>query len=158
MSLLRRWATIRFSRKTLLDGASNQVKYWSHRFSNVGVLNIIKLSVILINSVTWNDNTKVHTALRVNNRNFFQMSGICNINTTHAYGSFEVLTEARMKMDVFWVFAPCSKMEVYRGFRCACCFHHLGYRTSDTSLNFYQTTRCKNPEDSNLHNIWNRQF
>jgi hypothetical protein len=32
-----------------------------------------------------------------------------------------------MKMAVFWVVAPCSL------------------------VNFYQTTRCYNPEDSNLH-------
>jgi hypothetical protein len=25
-------------------------------------------------------------------------------------------------------------------------------RTSETLVNFYQTTRCYNPEDSNLHN------
>jgi hypothetical protein len=27
-------------------------------------------------------------------------------------------------------------------------------RTSETLVNFYQTTRCYNPEDSNLHK-WN---
>jgi hypothetical protein len=26
-----------------------------------------------------------------------------------------------------------------------------GRRTSETLVNFYQTTRCYNPEDSNLH-------
>jgi hypothetical protein len=39
---------------------------------------------------------------------------------------FEVLTAVSMKMAVFWVVAPCSLVELY------------------------QTTRCYNPEDSNL--------
>jgi hypothetical protein len=29
-------------------------------------------------------------------------------------------------MGVFWVVAPCSLVEVYRRFRCACCLHHHG--------------------------------
>jgi hypothetical protein len=29
-----------------------------------------------------------------------------------------------MKMTVFWDFAPCSLLEIYRCFRCAYCFHH----------------------------------
>jgi hypothetical protein len=39
---------------------------------------------------------------------------------------FQVLTEASMKMVVFWVVAPCCLVEVYRRFRGACCFHHQG--------------------------------
>jgi hypothetical protein len=31
-----------------------------------------------------------------------------------------------MKMDVFWVVAPCSLVEVYQRFRDACCFHRQG--------------------------------
>jgi hypothetical protein len=31
-----------------------------------------------------------------------------------------------MKMAVFWVFAPCSLVEVYRSFRGACCLHQQG--------------------------------
>jgi hypothetical protein len=27
-------------------------------------------------------------------------------------------------------------------------------RTSETLVNFYQTTRCYNPEDSNLHTLY----
>jgi hypothetical protein len=27
-------------------------------------------------------------------------------------------------------------------------------RTSETLVNFYQTTQCYNPEDSNLHALW----
>jgi hypothetical protein len=39
-----------------------------------------------------------------------------------------------MKIAAFWVVAPCS----------------LAARTSETSVNFYQTTRRYNPEDSHL--------
>jgi hypothetical protein len=43
----------------------------------------------------------------------------------------EVLKVAIMKMAVFWVVAAAS--------------------TSETSVNFYQTTRQYNPEDSHYH-------
>jgi hypothetical protein len=66
-------------------------------------------------------------------------------------------------MAVFWVVALCSLVRVYRSFRGACCLDHHGNdrciialmmevaSTSKTSVNFYQTTRCNNPEDSHLH-------
>jgi hypothetical protein len=63
-------------------------------------------------------------------------------------------------MTVFWVVAPCSLLQVYRRFRGAFCLRHQGdeyarvmeaARTSETSVNFYQTTRRNNPEDSHLH-------
>jgi hypothetical protein len=76
-------------------------------------------------------------------------------------------------MAVFWVVAPCSMVEVYRRFRGSCCLHHQGddvsylmmeaASTSETSVNFYQTTRRNNPEDSHLrtnrreklkHRLW----
>jgi hypothetical protein len=37
---------------------------------------------------------------------------------------FEVLTAVSMKMDVFWVVAPCSLVDVYQRFRGPCCLHH----------------------------------
>jgi hypothetical protein len=61
----------------------------------------------------------------------------------------EVLLVARMKMAVFWVVAPCSLVEVYQHFRGPCCLHHQGAlmmeaaSTSETSVNFYQTTTQK---------------
>jgi hypothetical protein len=64
-------------------------------------------------------------------------------------------------MAVFWVVAPCSLVEVYQRFRGTCCLHHQGASiialmmeaacTSETLVNFYQTTRRYNPEDSHLH-------
>jgi hypothetical protein len=45
-----------------------------------------------------------------------------------------------MKTAVFWVVAPCSLIEVYRR-----------YRSSETSVKFYQTRR-NNPEDSHFYN------
>jgi hypothetical protein len=75
---------------------------------------------------------------------------------------FEVLTAASMRMAVFWVVAPYSLVEVYRRFRGACCLHHNGDEaalmmeaasTSETLVNFCQTTRRNNPEDSHLHRV-----
>jgi hypothetical protein len=48
-----------------------------------------------------------------------------------------------MKMAVFWVVEPCSLAEVYRRFRGTSASISI-----ETSVNFYQTTRHYNPEDS----------
>jgi hypothetical protein len=67
-------------------------------------------------------------------------------------------------MDVFWVVAPCSLVGVYRPFRGAFCFHDQDYTSiialmmeavsiSEMSVNFYETARRNNPEDSRLH-VW----
>jgi hypothetical protein len=62
-----------------------------------------------------------------------------------------------MKMAFFWVITPCSLVEVYQRFRGTCCLHYQGLNAaceaasnSETLVNFYQTTRHYNPEDSNL--------
>jgi hypothetical protein len=64
-----------------------------------------------------------------------------------------------MKMAVFRVVAPCRLVEFYRRFRGACYLHHQGdvalmveaESTSETSVNFSQTTRRNNSEDSHRH-------
>jgi hypothetical protein len=37
---------------------------------------------------------------------------------------FQVLTSANMKTAVFWVVVLCSQVEIYRYYRCTCCFKH----------------------------------
>jgi hypothetical protein len=77
-------------------------------------------------------------------------------------------------MTDFWVVALCSLEEVYGRFRDTCCLHHQSDEwlkftdvseiraaiialmmeaasSSETSVNFYQTTRGNNLEDSHLH-------
>jgi hypothetical protein len=65
-----------------------------------------------------------------------------------------------MKMVVFWVVAPCSLVEDYRRFRGATSIiraiiliMETARRTSETLVNFYQTTRRNNPQDSHLKNV-----
>jgi hypothetical protein len=52
---------------------------------------------------------------------------------------FEVLAAVSMKMTVFWVVVPCSLAMIVLIMEAA--------STSETSVNFYQTTRRINPED-----------
>jgi hypothetical protein len=54
---------------------------------------------------------------------------------------FEIVSD--MKMAVFWVFAPCSQVEIYRRFRGAYYLHN--------QVGFYETTRRSIPEESPLH-------
>jgi hypothetical protein len=61
-----------------------------------------------------------------------------------------------MKMIVFWDVVPCSLVEVNRRYTGTYCLHHEGDHDdegsiSETSVNFYQTTRPNIPEDSHLH-------
>lgn len=43
---------------------------------------------------------------------------------------FKVLTAARTNMEACLVIAPCSLLEVYRGFKGLCCLHRQGPYTS----------------------------
>jgi hypothetical protein len=55
-----------------------------------------------------------------------------------------------MKMTVFWVVALCSLVEVYQyGLLIALMMEVRS--TSETLVNFYQTTWHYNPEDNHLH-------
>jgi hypothetical protein len=51
-------------------------------------------------------------------------------------------TAVNTKIAVFWVVAPCSL---------AIALMWEAARTTETLVNYYQTPRCYNPEDSNLH-------
>jgi hypothetical protein len=64
---------------------------------------------------------------------------------------FQVLTSASMKMTVFWDVAPCSLVKVFLRFIDACCLIIKAASTSETSVNFYQTTRRNTPENTHLH-------
>jgi hypothetical protein len=55
------------------------------------------------------------------------------------------------KMAVFWVVEPCSQIEVYRRFSGTLRPDGEGSKYSETSGNFYQTTRHYNPEYSHFH-------
>jgi hypothetical protein len=85
--------------------------------------------------------------------------------------SSQALTAMRMKMAVFWNFAPCRLLEVYRRFRSACCLHYhsdvVAASTSETSVKVYQTTRCNKLEAPRsatasslqlLHPSWTQVF
>jgi hypothetical protein len=67
----------------------------------------------------------------------------------------EVLTATSMKMVVFWVVTPCTKVEVYRRFRGAYSLQHRW--TSETLVNVHQTTQRYSPEDSHLL-LWTRFY
>jgi hypothetical protein len=57
-------------------------------------------------------------------------------------------------MAVFWVIAPCRLIEVYQSFRRAEAMITMmmeAASTSETSVNFYQTTRRNNPEERRIH-------
>jgi hypothetical protein len=72
------------------------------------------------------------------------LTEINEISTNHASMKLTYC----MKMAVFWVAVLCSLVEVHQRFRGPCCLHHQG---DETLVNFYQTTRCCNQEDSHLH-------
>jgi hypothetical protein len=65
---------------------------------------------------------------------------LTNRNNHSYFVGFEVLTAVSTKMAVFWVVTPCSLIALMME----------AARTSETLINFYQTTRRYNPEDSHL--------
>jgi hypothetical protein len=54
-----------------------------------------------------------------------------------------------MKITVFWNVAPCSLVKVYR----LIALIMEAASTSETSVNFYQTTRCNIPEDIFIYKL-----
>jgi hypothetical protein len=66
---------------------------------------------------------------------------------------FEKNKSKDFEMTVCRDVAPCSPVEVYQSFRRDCCLIGLmmeAASTSETSVNFYQNTRCNIPEDNLL--------
>jgi hypothetical protein len=55
-----------------------------------------------------------------------------------------------MKMAVFWFVALYSLVEVYQSFRALIALMMEAARICETLVNFYQTARRYNPEDSHL--------
>jgi hypothetical protein len=55
---------------------------------------------------------------------FLTLTCVMTIAPTFILVRFEVLTATSMKMAVFWVFAPCSLVEIFRLFRGTCCLRH----------------------------------
>jgi hypothetical protein len=74
-----------------------------------------------------------------------------SVNPTVA---FDVLTAVSMKTAVFWVIASCSLGRSFPVFQRSLlppsALMMEAARTSETLINFYQTTRRHNPEDSHL--------
>jgi L-ascorbate metabolism protein UlaG (beta-lactamase superfamily) len=61
----------------------------------------------------------------------------------------EILTKASVKMAVFWVIASCSLIEVSARCLVIDLMMEAG-NTPETPVNFGQTTKRNNPEDSHL--------
>jgi hypothetical protein len=61
---------------------------------------------------------------------------------------FQVVTEASMKMTVFYAVAPCNLVETDRS-GAAYCFHHRDYYLTETSANLYEIIR-RVPEHGHL--------
>jgi hypothetical protein len=76
---------------------------------------------------------------------------------------FQILTATSMNIAVFWNVATCILVDIYRRFRRSFCLRHQGEdhhhpddggsSSSETSVNVYQTIRCKIPEDSRLEKM-----
>jgi hypothetical protein len=74
------------------------------------------------------------------------------------FAEFEILTAASVKMAALWAAAPCSLVKfsdvsealaapIIRAF---IVLKMEAASIFETSLNFYQNTRCYNPEDGHL--------
>jgi hypothetical protein len=74
--------------------------------------------------------------------------GVYNFYNQNHMVKFRVLATASMKMAVFWDVVPRDLVEVYR----LIALMMEASSTSETSKNFYQTTRHSIPDDSHLQN------
>jgi hypothetical protein len=74
----------------------------------------LQASTNIKNTIKYNNKKKIYIYIKKKEKQINQKVG------------FEVLTAVSRKMDVFWVVAPCSLVEVYHRFRGPCCLHHQG--------------------------------
>jgi hypothetical protein len=86
---------------------------------------------------------------RLNQRSLivYQCKGTSVEANIAKFVGFEVLTAVSTKMAVFWVVVPFSLVKVYQRF---IALMMEAARTSETLVNFYQTTQLYKPEDSHL--------
>jgi len=62
---------------------------------------------------------------------------------------FEVFTEVKIRVEVFWVLTPCNVAVGYQRFGGACCLHLQG--EVFTLVSYRNTTRRQNPEYLDLN-------
>jgi hypothetical protein len=85
------------------------------------------------------------------------------------YAGFEVLMAVTVRSCILWDMMQCSLVEIFQRFGAICCLHLQDWRitlaskpslwspmiealhSSEMSVNFYQSTRRHNPEDSGVH-------
>jgi hypothetical protein len=79
---------------------------------------------------------------------FYTLNSISQ--TVVILAKFQILKAASTKIAVFWDVAPCSLVDYLVEDESLIALMMEAVRTSETLVNFYQTTQRYNPEDSHL--------